>query len=374
MKKSTNMLLQRLRLTAVLTIALTLCAGVVMAQSVVTGKVSESKNGKGLAGVTVTVTGTRTSTQTDADGFYKISVPQGAKTLSFTSVGYISQEVAIGSGTVDVSLNESTQQLTDVVVVAYGTRKKTDLTGAVTQISAKDFQKGNNNSAEQLLQGKVAGLQVTSGGGSAGGGSRLRIRGGASLNSSNDPLIVIDGVPVESNGISGNGNLLNTINPNDIESMSVLKDASATALYGSRASNGVLIITTKKGVRGKLRYNFSSQANLGEVTKTVDVLSATQLRKIITDDAAATGINTWKDQLGSANTDWQKLIYQKAFGWDNSLSMSGAIGGIIPFRLSGGVLTQEGILKTDKFNRYTGSLSLSPKFFDDHLSVNVNAK
>lgn len=374
MKKSMNMLLQRLRLTAVLTIALTLCAGVVMAQSVVTGKVSESKNGKGIAGVTVTVTGTRVSTQTDADGFYKLSVPQDAKSLTFTSVGYTSQDVAIGGGSVNVSLVETAQQLTDVVVVAYGTRKKTDLTGAVTQISAKDFQKGNNNSAEQLLQGKVAGLQVTSGGGSAGGGSRLRIRGGASLNASNDPLIVIDGVPVESNNISGNGNLLNTINPNDIESMSVLKDASATALYGSRASNGVLIITTKKGVKGKLRYNFNSQANLGQVTKTVDVLSADQLRKIITDDAATTGLNTWKNQLGTANTDWQKLIYQDAFGWDNALSMSGAIGGIIPFRLSGGVLTQEGILKTDKFNRYTGSLSLSPKFFDDHLSVNVNAK
>lgn len=374
MKKSMNNLLKRLRLTAVLTLAFTLCAGVVLAQSVVTGKVSESKNGKGMPGVTVTVTGTRVSTQTDADGFYKISVPQDAKSLTFTSVGYSSQDIAIGSGAVNVSLTEASQQLTDVVVVAYGTRKKSDLTGAVSQISAKDFQKGNNNSAEQLLQGKVAGLQVTSGGGSAGGGSRIRIRGGASLNASNDPLIVIDGVPIESNGISGNGNLLNTINPNDIESMSIQKDASSTALYGSRASNGVLIITTKKGSKGKLRYNFNTQANLGQVTNTVDVLTGDQVRKIVNDDAAATGLDTWKNLLGSANTDWQKLIYQDALGWDNTLSMSGAIGGVIPFRLSGGVLTQEGILKTDKFNRYTGSLNLSPKFFDDHLSVNVNAK
>ncbi|MBL0356361.1 MAG: SusC/RagA family TonB-linked outer membrane protein [Chitinophagaceae bacterium] len=375
MKKSMNAVLRKLSETIALTIAFTLFSVVALAQTIVTGRVTESKKGTPLAGVTVAVKGARVSTQTGGDGTFKITVPANSSTLVFTSVGYSSQDAVIGAGAVvNVTLVESSQQLTDVVVVAYGTRKKTDLTGAVTQVSAKDFQKGNNNSAEQLLQGKVAGLQVTSGGGSAGGGSRIRIRGGASLNASNDPLIVIDGVPVESNGISGNGNLLNTINPNDIESMSVLKDASATALYGSRASNGVIIVTTKKGTKGKLKFNYSSQANLGKVTKTVKVLTGDEVRTIINEDATKTGLNTFKNLLGTENTDWQKLIYQDAKGWDNNFSVSGAIGGVLPFRASVGYLTQEGILKTDKFNRLTTALNLSPKFFDDYLSVNVNLK
>jgi TonB-dependent starch-binding outer membrane protein SusC len=374
MKKRMINCLKRLPATIALTIVFLLCSVSVLAQTVITGKVTESKNAKPSPGVTVTVKGTRASTQTASDGSYKITAPANAGVLVFTSVGFASQEITISGSTVDVALVESSQQLTDVVVVAYGTRKKTDLTGAVSQISAKDFQKGNNNSAEQLLQGKVAGLQVTSGGGSAGGGSRIRIRGGASLNASNDPLIVIDGVPVESNGISGNGNLLNTINPNDIESMSVLKDASATALYGSRASNGVIIVTTKKGVKGKLKFNYNTQGNMGKVTKTVKVLNGDEVRSIINEDAAKTGLNTYKNLLGTANTDWQKLIYQDAYGWDNNLSMSGAVGGVIPFRLSGGYLSQEGILKTDKFNRLTGSLNLSPKLLDNHLAITVNLK
>ena len=361
--------------TIALTIALTLFSVAAMAQNIVSGRVTESKKATPIAGVTVTVKGTRTSTQTGADGSFKITMPAKATTLVISSIGYTSQDVVVGAdNTVNVNLTESSQQLTDVVVVAYGTRKKTDLTGAVTQIGSKDFQKGNNNSAEQLLQGKVAGLQITSGGGSAGGGSRIRIRGGASLNASNDPLIVIDGVPVESNGISGNGNLLNTINPNDIESMSVLKDASATALYGSRASNGVIIVTTKKGIKGKLKFNYNSQLNVGKVSKTVKVLTGDEVRTIITDDASKTGLNTYKNLLGTASTDWQKLIYQDAHGWDNNFSVSGAIAGVLPFRASVGYLNQEGILRTDKFNRWTGALNLSPKLFDDHLSINVNLK
>lgn len=375
MKKKNKAILTRLAESIALTFVLVLfSASAALAQTVVTGRVTDSKKNTGIAGVTVTVTGTKTSTQTGADGTFKLTVPANAKTLSFSSIGYTAQDVAIGGAVVNASLVEGTQQLTDVVVVAYGTRKKTDLISAVTQVGAKDFQKGNNNSAEQLLQGKVAGLQITSGGGYAGGGSRIRIRGGASLNASNDPLVVIDGVPVESNGVSGNGNLLNMINPNDIESMSVLKDASATALYGSRASNGVLIITTKKGSRGRVKLTYGSQLNVGKVIKTVKVLSADQVRKIITDDADATGTTTWKDLLGTANTDWQKLIYQDATGWDNNLSASGSIGGVLPFRISGGYLTQKGIIKTDKFERWSAALNLSPKLFNDHLSININTK
>ena len=340
----------------------------------VTGKVTDAKDGKAVAGATVLAKGTKVGTQTLADGTFKLNAPSSAVNLVISYVGYTTQEIAIGNGDVAVSLAAVSSTLNDVVVVSYGTRKKSDLTGSVTSISAKDFQKGNIASSEQLLQGKVAGLQVTSGGGSAGGGSKIRIRGGASLNASNDPLIVIDGVPVESNGIAGSANYLNTINPNDIESISVLKDASATALYGSRASNGVLIITTKKGVKGEIKYNFNTQAAVGFVGKKVDVLSADEIRSIVTQDALETGINTYKDILGTANTNWQNEIYQAAGAFDNNISASGSLGKYLPFRLSIGYLNQGGVLKTNNFDRLSSALNLSPKFFDDHLSVNLNVK
>jgi iron complex outermembrane receptor protein len=341
---------------------------------VVTGRVTDSA-GRGIANVSVSVKGqTARGTTTNETGAYSLSVPANATTLVFSSVGYGAQEVSIsGQTTANVSLQSAASGLNEVVVIAYGTRRRGDLTGSVTAITSKDFQKGFIPSPEQLLQGKVAGLQITSGGGSAGGGSKIRIRGGASLNASNDPLIVIDGVPVEGNGISGSSNLLSTINPNDIESVSVLKDASATALYGSRASNGVIIVTTKKGARGKLRFNFNTQASLSEVTKYVDVLTGDQVREILTKDAVATGTNTWKNLLGTANTNWQDLIYRKAFGIDNNLSATGAIG-MFPFRASFGYLNQEGVLLKNTFDRLSASLNLSPKFFNDYLSVNLNAK
>jgi len=338
-------------------------------QNVVTGKVTDSKDGSPVAGVTVSVKGTKTVTQTAADGTFKIAAA-GDATLVFTSVGFATYQATVGGkSSVDISFVQVNQQLNEVVVVAYGTKRKGDLTGSVTSISAKDFQKGVVNSYEQLLQGKVAGLEVTTGGGSPGGGSRIRIRGGSSLNASNNPLLVIDGVPVSGDGIAGSANLLNSINPNDIESISVLKDASATALYGSRASNGVLIITTKKGAKGKIVFNFNTKLSTGVVGKTVKVLSGDEVRAIINAD----GNNTFKALLGTANTDWQKEIYRPAFGWDNNISASGAFKNI-PFRASVGYLTQDGILKTDNFKRITGSLNLSPKFLNDHLSVNLAIK
>jgi iron complex outermembrane receptor protein len=341
---------------------------------VITGKVTDPRDGTALAGVTVAAKGTNTGTQTDANGAFRISVGPNVTTLVITSVGYMIQEVDIqGKSSVDIALQVNNEALGEVVVIAYGTRKRGDLTGAVTSVSAKDFQQGNIPSSEQLLQGKVAGLQITSGGGSAGGGSRIRIRGGASLNASNDPLIVIDGVPVESNGIAGSGNLLNTINPDDIESMSVLKDAAATALYGSRASNGVIIITSKKGSRGKPRFNYNSQLAASVIGKKVDVLTADEIRKVITEDAIATGNNTYVNLLGDANTDWQDEIFQTAITNNHNLSISGSAANM-PYRVSVGYLSQEGILKTDKFNRYSAGVNLSPKFFNNHLSVNLNLK
>jgi TonB-linked SusC/RagA family outer membrane protein len=361
------------RLLIIVVLPLLLFSAQIFAQDkVVTGRVTDT-SGAPVANASVILKGAKTGTQTTADGSFSIRVPSENARLIISSVGFAMQEVGVTGGVVNVSLQTANTALSDVVVVAYGTRRKGDLTGAVTSVSAKDFQKGNIASSEQLLQGKVAGLQVTTGGGAAGGGSRIRIRGGASLNASNDPLIVVDGVPVEGNGIAGSANFLNTINPNDIESMSVLKDASATALYGSRASNGVIIITTKKGVSGRVKYNFNTQESVSVIGKMVDVLSADDVRNIVTADAAATGVNTYKNLLGTANTNWQKEIFQKAISSDNNLSASGSLG-IIPFRVSVGYLNQKGILRTDKFQRLSSSLNLSPKFFDNHLSVNLAVK
>lgn len=370
-----------LKISKILSVAFLfmLCTFSALAQNVITGKVTDSKNGNAVSNVTVTVKGTRVSTQTAPDGSFRLNAPSNPSTLVFSSIGYAGQEAAVSSGSVNISLVQSDQKLDEIVVVAYGTRKKTDLTGAVTQVNAKDFQKGNVASSEQLLQGKVAGLEITTGGGEAGGGSRIRIRGGASLNASNNPLFVVDGLPLSGDGVAGSGNILNTFNPDDIESMTVLKDASATALYGSRASNGVIIITTKKGNRGRTRYNFNTQVSLSRVAANsyVDVFSADEIRNIVNTQAAATGSNTYKNLLGKANTDWQKEIYRNAYSNNSSLSISGSMNGkkiSIPYRVSLGYLYQEGILLTNKFDRFSSAINLSPKFFNDHLAVNVNFK
>ena len=347
------------------------------AQAPITGKVVDSKDNSPVSNVSVRVKSTGKTVKTSADGSFTVDAPSASSVLIFTSIGYASQQTSAVNGTLNVSLVQANTQMQDVVVVAYGTRKKTDLTGSVTSIGTKDFQKGQISSSEQLLQGKVAGLQVTPGGGSAGGGSKIRIRNGASLNASNDPLIVVDGVPIESNGLSGSANYLNTINPNDIESISTLKDASATALYGSRASNGVLIITTKKGTAGKTVFNFNTRLSVGSVSDFIPVLTADQVRAIVTANAAATGNNTYVSKLGAYNTDWQRVIYQDAPAADNNLSASGTaiLGKVkLPFRASGGYLTQSGVLSTNRFERLSAALNLNPKFLNNRLAVNIALK
>ncbi len=352
-------------------IMLALVAQISFAQNrVITGKVTDSKDGSALQGANVIVKGTKTGTQTNSDGTFSISVENSVTVLVISSVGFTTQEVSVSDNNfVNVSLVVSNTGLGEVVVVAYGTRRKTDLTNAVTQIAAKDFQKGNINSSEQLLQGKVAGLEVTTGGGSAGGGSKIRIRGSASLNASNDPLIVIDGVPVEGNGMAGASNLLNTINPNDIESMSVLKDASAAALYGSRATNGVIIITTKKGTSKKPVLNFNTKLSIANPHNRVKVLSADQVREIVN----GTGNSTYIGLLGSDNTDWQDQIYQNAIGFDNNISISGRQDVTkefsLPYRLSLGYLSQEGILKTNKFDRFSDGIFYRERCTTPGISV-----
>lgn len=351
-----------------------LTISIVSAQSSITGIVSDELGGT-VIGATVLITGTTAGTVTDENGRYMLSGLSGNEvSLSVTYIGYetISRVVALqsnGEVVANFSLRPDNKVLDEIVVVAYGTRKKEDLTGSVTSVTAKDFQKGNINSPEQLLTGKVAGLNVTTGGGAAGGGSRIRIRSGASLNASNEPLLVVDGIPIEGNGIAGSANLLNTINPNDIESVSILKDASATALYGSRASNGVIIITTKTGQKGKMQFNFNTQVSLGTIVEKVDVYSGDQIRSLIN----AGGNQNFISLLGNANTDWQDEIYQNSFGTDNNLSVSGSIGDL-PYRVSVGYLNQDGLLRTNNFDRLSGAINLNPTLFNDHLKVNVAIK
>lgn len=336
----------------------------------ITGKVTDSKDGSGVLGVTVTAKGTRTATQTSADGSFNISVPPAVKLLVFSSVGYASQQISIeGKTSINVLMVTTNATLNEVVVTGYGTTRKKDLTGSVSNITSRDFQKGIVTTPEQLISGKVAGVSIISNDGRPGSGSTIRIRGGSSLRASNDPLIVIDGVPLDNNAISGASNPLSFINPNDIESFSILKDASAAAIYGTRGSNGVILITTKKGSSAKLKVSFSSNTSMSSITKKVDVLSPDEFRAVVNAKGTAAQIAT----LGSSNTDWQDVIYQTAVSTDNNISLSGGIKNL-PYRLSIGYLNQNGVLITDNLERTSVGLALNPTLFDKHLKIDLNIK
>lgn len=339
------------------------------AQSTITGRVTDA-SGAGVPGVTVSVKGTRNATQTASDGSYSISVPNNSSSLVFTSVGFARQEFSVnGRRSFDITLASTSAQLNEVVVIGYGTARKKDLTGAVTTVGAKDFQKGLISTPEQLIAGKVAGVSVISNSGQPGAGSTIRIRGGSSLSASNDPLIVIDGVPLSNSSISGASNPLSLINSNDIESFTILKDASAAAIYGTRASNGVIIITTKKGRNGPLRVNFSTVNSISAIRNTVEVLSSDQFRAIVN----ANGSAAQKAALGTANTNWQNEIYQKAFATDNNISFTGGVKGL-PYRVSLGYLNQDGILKTDNLQKFSGAVVLNPVLLNNHLKIDINLK
>ena len=347
----------------------------VMAQNrTVSGTVIDERN-NAISGASVTVKGTSIGTSTDSTGAFTIAVPNSAKALTISYVGSNNQDVNIsGRSSVRVTLTSASQTLNDVVVIGYGTARRREVTGSIATVTAKDFQQGTITSPEQLIAGKVAGVSITSNGGSPGAGSTIRIRGGASLNASNDPLIVIDGVPLAPSNIYGSSNPLSLINPNDIASFTILKDASATAIYGSRASNGVILITTKRGVSGKPVISFSTQISVSKLIKEADVLSAGAFRKYV--DSLGSGlIGTvpFKSLLGTANTDWQRVIYQNAITTDNNLSVSGAFKSI-PYRVSAGFLNQDGILKTDNLRRVTAGISVSPTLFDKHLKIDINLK
>ncbi|MCB0426660.1 MAG: TonB-dependent receptor [Mangrovimonas sp.] len=338
------------------------------AQKTISGKVTEQSSSLPLPGVNVVIKGTTTGTATDFDGNYQLNVNNG-DVLVFSYVGYLPQEITYsGQSSIDIVMQEDASQLDEVVVIGYGSVKKEDLTGTTELVTEEDFNKGPIVSAQQLITGKVAGVSITSSSGAPGDGQEIRIRGNGSLSLNNNPLIVLDGVPIEG-GIGGSRNALNMINPNDIESMVVLKDASATAIYGSRAANGVILITTKKGKDQEFKFNLNSFMTFYTPTEKVDVLSADQFRELINSTGDANAIAL----LGDENTDWQDLIYDDAIGQDHTFSANGKAGNV-PMRFSLGYSNQEGILKTDKFERITGSFKLNPSFMDDHLKLELNGR
>ena len=367
MKAIQNLAKRSLLLVALFVIG---CLQLMAQTRTIKGEVTDAQNGEALIGATVMVEGEKGGTVTDFDGNFSLQVSSSAKKIKVSYIGYIDKVLSI-SDNMKVKLESDSKALADVVVIGYGTARKSDLTGSVATVKSKDFNKGLVSSPEQLINGKVSGVQIMSNSGSASAGSTIRVRGGASLNASNDPLIVLDGVPLEQGGISGNSsNFFSMINPSDIESMTVLKDASSTAIYGSRASNGVIIITTKKGQQGAVKVNFNTTNSLQTRAQMVDMLSRDEFVNVINQF----GTDNQKSLLGTANTDWNDEVYHTAFGTDNNLSVSGSIDKWLPFRVSVGYYNQSGLVRKDNVERWTGNVVLTPSFFQDHLKLTINAK
>ena len=341
--------------------------------SVVRGTVTDS-NGEAIIGASVVVKGTTTGTVTDLDGKFQIGAPANS-TLVISYIGYKALEVPVaGQKEINIKMADDTELLNEVVVIGYGSVKKEDATGSVVAIKIDEKNKGLATTAQDLLGGKIAGVAVTSNGGRPGEGSTIRIRGGSSLSATNDPLVIIDGVIV-SNDLAGSSNFLSTVNPADIETFTVLKDASATAIYGSRASNGVILITTKKGVSGRLKVAYNGNISLSTRRNSIDVMDGNEFRNFVANKF--TGDSREADvlsKLGTANTDWQDEIFRDAIGTDHNLSFYGALGKAVPFRTSLGYTKQDGILETSTMDRFTASISLTPSLFDDHLKLNINGK
>ena len=335
-----------------------------------------------IIGATVIEQGTANGASTGLDGDYVLTVSSADAVVEISCIGYATQSFVASQVPAVVTLSEDALFLDDVVVIGYGTVKKEDMTGSVATVKADEINKGMISSPADLLKGKSAGVVVTPGSGQPGAGSTIRIRGGSSLSATNDPLIIVDGLPVSNDGISGMGDVLSSINPNDIESFSVLKDASATAIYGSRASNGVILITTKKGAKTATKVpqvNFDFQTSVSHVSKYVDVMDAETYKAFVQSQVdagliAADAMNA----MGDANTNWQKEIYQVAPSYEGNLSLAGRVSlgnvGVLPYRVSGGFLAQDGVLKTDHMNRGTVAVNVSPTLFDNHLTVNLNGK
>ncbi|MBR9914227.1 MAG: TonB-dependent receptor [Algicola sp.] len=347
-----------------------LMPAVFFGQTKVTGTVTDEANALPLPGVNILVKGTTTGASTDFDGNYSITANQG-DVLVFSYLGYATKEVTFeGQTPLNVSLTEDAGQLDEVVLIGYGTTTKKDATGSIESVTSEDFTKGNIVTPENLLQGRVAGVTVNTSG-APGSGSEIRIRGGSSINASNNPLIVIDGLPITNDGVGGSRGILASINPNDIESFTVLKDASATAIYGSRASNGVIIIVTKKG-KSKFSADYDVQFTFGQIADQIDVFSADEFRELVNSQPInGSTLNT--DLLGEASTDWQDEIFRETVSALHNVTLRGSLFQALPARLSFGVTKQEGALLTSEFNRRNLSLALNPSLLDNHLKINVNA-
>ncbi len=339
-----------------------------LAQRTITGKITDAETGESLIAVNIVVTGTTNGTSSDIDGKYTIALTEGATQLTFSYTGYSSQTITVGpSSVLDVRMTAG-ENIKEVLVIGYGEIKKEDATGSIASVTSEDFNQGAITSVQDLVAGKLAGVSITPSA-DPGGGASIRIRGLSSLTASNDPLVVVDGVPLEQNSVGGSRNFLNIINPNDIESINVLKDASAAAIYGSRASGGVIIITTKKGKGSdKFRLNYNGNVSSSQITQFADVLTASEFRALVTESEEAD-----ETLLGNADTDWQSAIYQNAIGTDHNVNISGGVKNL-PYRLSVGYTNKAGVLKTDKFERTTVGLNLNPKFLDNTLQVNLSAK
>lgn len=340
----------------------------VFAQGLTVKGVVKDNTGMGVIGANILVKGTTNGTITDFDGNFTLEAKKG-DVIVISFIGYKTQELP-AAATMNVTLQDDTEVLDDVVVIGYGSVKKNDATGSVTAVKPDELSKGITTNAQDMLTGKVAGVSVISNDGTPGGGAQIRIRGGSSLNASNDPLIVIDGLAIDNNGIKGMSNGLSMVNPEDIETFTVLKDASATAIYGSRASNGVIIITTKKGKNGQApKVSYNGSVSVSTIQKRYDVLDGDEYRtyaqQIFGDELPAS--------LGTANTDWQNEIFRPAISTDHHVSINGGLKNL-PYRISLGYNYNDGIVKTSNFQRFTASVNLAPSFFDDHLKVNITAK
>lgn len=335
------------------------------AEIAIKGKVTDSESGEGLPGVSVSAKGSTKGAITDVNGDYSISVADSKTILVFSYVGYTPQEITVGGQTqINIKLQSDSKTLSEVVVVGYGTAKKIDITGAVKSVKSDEFNKGIINSPEQLLQGKVAGVNVTSASGEPGSAQGITIRGPGGVRTGSTPLFVVDGLALDNSGTGGAMNPLTFLNPQDIESIDVLKDASATAIYGSRGANGVILITTKKGKAGTSSMNYSASLGVSTIANALPVYSASDYRK------AVPSVGGVLEDLGG-NTDWQKEITRTAYTQNHNLTMGGGAGKLT-YYASFGAQKQEGILKNNNLDRYTGRINVSQKFWEDRLSVDVN--
>ena len=367
---------------AVLTLAaLVLVAGGAFAQKVTVKGTVRDAAGEAIVGATVVEAESGLGVVTEASGSYTINVDKNS-TLWVSYVGYADAfEQVAGRTVINITLEQSAHEIEEIVMIGYGVAKKDDLTGSVVAIKAEDLNRGAVVSTQDMMQGKVPGLQIIPGDGGPNSGSTIRIRGAASLNASNDPLIVIDGVPIASDAGSGMANPLSLVNPNDIESFTVLKDASAAAIYGSRASNGVIIITTKKGSGSKPTISYNGSYSVSTNSSTMQVMTPEQFREHInnTFPEGSSARNEANKFIGTANTDWQSLVFRPALSHDHNVSLYGNRKGgkvyeELPYRASVGYTNQQGTLQTSDFDRATLDINLSPKYLDDHLTLQINAK